>query len=315
MNTQAERPDVGNVCQISNSDQRNFLFVAYNNFGSTYEPKIVDTELLRTFVEVHKTGHYTQAAENLFVTQSAVSARIIQLEKLLGASVFDRRREGLKLNAQGARFLPFAENMLATLARARQEMAIVSESSPSLRIGSTSGLWRYVLSPLVSTGDGLNASSCVSSSVDELLSQVDSGLIDVAITFDISVAGNLVADKVGSLKLALLSANPTLSMKDAADFHYTAIDWGAEFVAFQTHKLPESLNPAVFTNLAEVAESVVRGHPNGCAYLPSSLQADDLRAIPRAPKFSRNIYALYRSDSSARALIKTEIEKVRSSLM
>lgn len=275
----------------------------------------MDTELLRTFVEVHKTGHYAQAAENLFVTQSAVSARIIQLEKIVGVQLFDRRREGLRLNAQGARFLPFAENMLATLARARQEMAITAESDAGLRLGSTSGLWRYVLSPLIAEGDGLATSSCVSAPVDELLSQVETGLLDMAITFDVAVAGHLVADKLGSLKLALLTTNAELSMKSTTGFHYVAIDWGPEFAEFQTQKLADTIVPAVFTNLAEVAEAVTRNHPNGCAYLPSSLLGEDLKAIARAPKFSRKIYALYRADNVEMDRIKTVIRAISASLV
>lgn len=314
MDTQAGRPDVDNVGQIFYSYQRNLLLLAYNNFGSTLRFKFVDTELLRTFVEVNKTGHYAEAANNLFVTQSAVSARVIQLEKILGVSLFDRRREGLRLNAQGARFLPFAESMLATLVRAKQEMAITAEATISLRLGSTSGLWRYVLSPLVSAEDGLAVSSCVSASVEELLSQVEAGLLDVAITFDVAVAGHLVADKLGSLKLAMLSSNPELSIKNSAEFEYTAIDWGPEFAEFQSQRLADSITPSLFTNLAEVAESVVRENPQACAYLPTSLLGSDLHAVSRAPKFSRKIYALYRSDSGDLDLIKSLIAQISQSL-
>lgn len=275
----------------------------------------MDTELLRTFVEVNKTGHYAKAAENLFVTQSAVSARIIQLEKVLGSRLFDRRREGLRLNAQGARFLPFAENVLSTLARARQEMSISAESETGLRLGSTSGIWRYVLCPLISHDNGLNASSCVSESVDELVAQVDAGLLDVAVTFDTAVAGNLVADKLGSVTLALLSSSEGLSIKSAEDLHYTAINWGPEFADFHSQKLASKLKASVFTNLAEVGESIVKSQRQGCAYLPASLVANGLFPVQRAAKFSRHIYALYRSDNQNLDGIKTLNQQVISSLL
>jgi len=44
----------------------------------------VDTELLKTFLEVTKTRHFGRAADNLYLTQSAVSFRIRQLESQLG---------------------------------------------------------------------------------------------------------------------------------------------------------------------------------------------------------------------------------------
>ncbi len=50
----------------------------------------MDTELLRTFIEVSKTRHFGRAAENLYLTQSAVSFRIRQLEQQLGVSLFAR---------------------------------------------------------------------------------------------------------------------------------------------------------------------------------------------------------------------------------
>ena len=40
----------------------------------------VDTSLLKTFLEVAKTRHFSRAADALFLTQSAVSARIKQLD-------------------------------------------------------------------------------------------------------------------------------------------------------------------------------------------------------------------------------------------
>ncbi len=44
----------------------------------------MDTELLKTFLEVSRTRHFGRAAESLYLTQSAVSFRIRQLENQLG---------------------------------------------------------------------------------------------------------------------------------------------------------------------------------------------------------------------------------------
>ncbi|KKK52296.1 hypothetical protein LCGC14_3106360, partial [marine sediment metagenome] len=44
----------------------------------------MDIDLLKTFVEVVRTRHFGKAAENLYITQSAVSFRIRQLEQGLG---------------------------------------------------------------------------------------------------------------------------------------------------------------------------------------------------------------------------------------
>ena len=40
----------------------------------------METELLRTFIEVYRMRSFTRAAQNLSITPSAVSARVRQLE-------------------------------------------------------------------------------------------------------------------------------------------------------------------------------------------------------------------------------------------
>lgn len=58
----------------------------------------MDTELLKTFLEVSRTRHFGRAAEALYLTQSAVSFRIRQLENQLGVNLFTRHRNNIRLN-------------------------------------------------------------------------------------------------------------------------------------------------------------------------------------------------------------------------
>ncbi|MEI4270070.1 MAG: LysR family transcriptional regulator, partial [Candidatus Dasytiphilus stammeri] len=65
--------------------------------------KLVNTELLKTFLEVSRTLHFGKAAELLYLTQSAVSFRIRQLENQLGVILFTRHRNKIRLTAAGIR--------------------------------------------------------------------------------------------------------------------------------------------------------------------------------------------------------------------
>lgn len=67
---------------------------------------------LRAFVEVHRLRKLSAAAEKLFVTQSAVSMLIRQLEDGLGARLFDRTTRSLQPTAAAADMLPTAERIL-----------------------------------------------------------------------------------------------------------------------------------------------------------------------------------------------------------
>ena len=70
----------------------------------------MDTELLKTFMEVSRTRHFGRAAENLYLTQSAVSFRVRQLEGLLGVELFSRQRNNIRLTPAGEKLLPLAES-------------------------------------------------------------------------------------------------------------------------------------------------------------------------------------------------------------
>ena len=67
---------------------------------------------LRAFVEVHRLRKLSAAAEKLFVTQSAVSMLIRQLEDGLGARLFDHTTRSLQPTAAAADMLPTAERIL-----------------------------------------------------------------------------------------------------------------------------------------------------------------------------------------------------------
>ncbi|MEV4944269.1 LysR substrate-binding domain-containing protein [Streptomyces sp. NPDC053755] len=69
---------------------------------------------LRYFVAVAEELHFTRAAERLFVSQPALSKQIRALERQLGAPLFDRSRQGVRLTSVGAALLPHARAVLAS---------------------------------------------------------------------------------------------------------------------------------------------------------------------------------------------------------
>jgi DNA-binding transcriptional LysR family regulator len=67
---------------------------------------------LRSFVEVVRQGGFTQAAKTLYVSQSAVSKQVAQLEESLGVTLLDRHGSQVSLTAAGRIVLNRAEEML-----------------------------------------------------------------------------------------------------------------------------------------------------------------------------------------------------------
>ncbi len=87
--------------------------------------QVMDINTLKAFVAVAETGSFSLAAERIFLTQSAVSKRVSNLEGELGVRLFDRIGKATGLNEAGRKLLPRAVNML-------QEMEDIQRSISNL---------------------------------------------------------------------------------------------------------------------------------------------------------------------------------------
>ncbi|MEU5946169.1 LysR family transcriptional regulator [Micromonospora sp. NPDC047465] len=78
----------------------------------------MDTEALRSFVRAAELGQLQRAAEELGVTQQAVSKRIAALERELEVRLLTRTARGVELTLDGRAFLPHARSVVAGVERA-----------------------------------------------------------------------------------------------------------------------------------------------------------------------------------------------------
>lgn len=83
---------------------------------------------LETFVTVAKKGSLTAAAQQLGITQSAVSLQIQKLERTFGARLLDRSRQPVTLTAAGEALLSEAERMLESYQVALEGVQKATES-------------------------------------------------------------------------------------------------------------------------------------------------------------------------------------------
>ena len=66
---------------------------------------MVNLELYRVFYTVAKCGSLTRAAEELYISQPAVSQSIKQLENQLGVTLFNRTHRGMQLTENGGKMI------------------------------------------------------------------------------------------------------------------------------------------------------------------------------------------------------------------
>lgn len=72
----------------------------------------MNTKRIRFFVQAIRSGSFTQAAEALGCSQSAVSQMVSGLEEELGLKLMKRSRSGIRLTAEGELLLPEMEAIL-----------------------------------------------------------------------------------------------------------------------------------------------------------------------------------------------------------
>jgi DNA-binding transcriptional LysR family regulator len=101
---------------------------------------------LQAFLEVARLGTISRAAEALFVSQPALTARVQGLERTLGSELFARSRHGSRLTEAGRAFLPYAERALTAVRRGREAVIeVASGSAGRLTIGAAPAVSTYVL--------------------------------------------------------------------------------------------------------------------------------------------------------------------------
>lgn len=79
-------------------------------------------EWVRVFEAAGRTGSFTAAANEVGLTQAAVSQRIAHLESRLGARLFSRQARGVTLTVEGEAWLPYVSRALQGLQRSADEL-------------------------------------------------------------------------------------------------------------------------------------------------------------------------------------------------
>lgn len=101
--------------------------------------------LLATFCAVVDTGSLSRAAEQLHLTQPAVTRQIKALEQELGAVLLTRTTSGVGLTPAGEQVLPHARRALAAVAACHRAAADASPEPGRLRLAAGNMLMQFIL--------------------------------------------------------------------------------------------------------------------------------------------------------------------------
>lgn len=144
----------------------------------------MDLDYIKDFVILAEVGNYLEAADQLFISQSSLTRHIQQLEKDLGATLFDRTTRKVSLNRYGQLFLPYANKMVQI--QYEYETAFYNELkniNSNLNIGSIPSMVQYNITDLLIKFKNKNTSfslNVIEAETHELKEMLRNNKCDVA---------------------------------------------------------------------------------------------------------------------------------------
>ncbi len=152
----------------------------------------LETRQLIAFTELARLGSFTEVANQLGLTQSAVSHSIKALEKQLEVTLFERIGKNVTLTLEGQALLPFANKIITQMQRAQDGIQHLKKPGYGrLRIGATVSISQYLLPSILREfreSFPNYAITVVTEDTKKLVSILENGKIDFAIALETSTS-------------------------------------------------------------------------------------------------------------------------------
>ena len=109
---------------------------------------MVNLELYKVFYTVARCGSLTKAAQELYISQPAVSQSVKQLETQLGVPLFNRTHKGMELSAAGGKLIfKNVQDALVLLESAENSITELQTTvTGTIRIGATDSIFFFFFS-------------------------------------------------------------------------------------------------------------------------------------------------------------------------
>jgi DNA-binding transcriptional LysR family regulator len=156
----------------------------------------INFELYKVFYYVAKNRNLSKAANELFISQPAVTQSIKKLEDEIGFKLFYRTKSGMNLTKDGELLYDFLKIPIESLTSGKKYlMDETSDNSITIRIGSGATLIRFSLLPVLKSfeKDFPNVKfEIVQGITNELIEMLDNDLLDIVL---LSINGKHKNDK------------------------------------------------------------------------------------------------------------------------
>lgn len=256
----------------------------------------MNDEILETYLNIVKTHSLTKTAENLFISQSAVSNRLISLEKELNVKLIERSpgQKGITLTQKGQEFTEFARRHME-LKRQIQDWSR-EDVTEVLRIASVISLTDYVKGFYLQLLGNRKLSITLSTHwTDHIISMLENREIDIGITPRVFYSKAIEAVPVFCEPLYLVSRRSVSDYPDQVDprelkrSNEIYFDWGMKFVEWHEQQMNPLELPLMVTDTTELIPELLH-IPDSFSIIPAWIfkhyRDEDLklcRIIPEPP--------------------------------
>ncbi len=142
---------------------------------------------LLAFYQVVQKNSFSKAAEEMNLTQPAISKQIKTFEEELNTKLLDRTSGGVELTPAGKVVFHYTENILKEIQKLKNELSLLSEAHQGeLHLGASTTAAQYILPPLLARYKQVNPNISItllnenSSRIEQLLiaGQINLGIIE-----------------------------------------------------------------------------------------------------------------------------------------
>jgi DNA-binding transcriptional LysR family regulator len=275
----------------------------------------MDIDQARTFLAITAHGSFLEAARQLHVTQSTVSARIQRLEEELGNRLFVRNRAGASHTPAGRRFLDYAKRLVLTADQARNDVGLPHRYRASLRIGGRIALWEHFLPQWVGWMRKRAEDVVIHSEIgfeEDLMRRLIEGSLDIGLMYTPSHSPGLVVEHLFDETLVLVSSRPG-ELEPGKDYVY--IDWGPGFYAKHAQSYPDLEAPPQIANIGWLGIQLLITNGGSC-FLPARMaetyvKRGDLYQVANSPEYALPAYMVYPRHSESPEL-ESALEGLRA---
>ncbi|MDH5324352.1 MAG: LysR family transcriptional regulator [Gammaproteobacteria bacterium] len=266
----------------------------------------MDINQAKTFLAITATGSFAEAAKQLCLTQSTISARIKRLEEELGVYLFFRNRSGAILTPAGNQFVPYAKRLALTADQARDMIGLHDRYHAIVRIGARIALWEGILPMWVGWLRQKTDKIVIHSVIgfeEDLMQHLIEGTLDIGLMYTPRHSPGVIVEHVFDEKLVFVTTHEG-EEKPGDDYVY--VQWGHEFHTQHAQTFPDLEQPGQIVNIGWLAIQLVLNNGGSC-YLPSRLaepyiQSGKLYAPPSTPEYLQPAYLVYSRESESPVL-------------